>query len=133
MANLVRENRSIMEYFNDAAFSSRIEDLMGKHHIPALSVAVLKDDQVSSAGYGNASFKPLVPCTADTLFDVASCAKSLTAASIALLVEDEAYPEIQYDAIMSSLIPEDFVMSGSGFTEGVTVEDLLSHRTGMAP
>jgi len=123
-----------MDNVIDPIFSSRIEELMNKHNVPGLSIAMVKNGQVSSAGYGSASFEPPVPCTAETLFDVASCAKSLTAASIALLVEDnEEYPEIQYDAIMSSLLPEDFVISGSGFTEGVTIEDLLSHRTGMAP
>jgi hypothetical protein len=36
---------------------------------------------------------------------------------------------MQYDAVMSTLLPEDFVMSGEGYTEGVTVEDILrSHR-----
>lgn len=123
-----------MENFNDPSFSSCIENLMKKHHVPGLSVAMVKNNQVSSAGYGSASLDPPVPCTAETLFDVASCAKSLTAASIALLVEEnEEYPEVQYDTLMSTLLPEDFVMSGSGFTEGVTVEDLLSHRTGAAP
>lgn len=46
--------------------------------------------------------------------------------------DDEKYPEVQYEAIMSSLLPEDFVMSEEGYTENVTVEDILSHRTGMA-
>lgn len=57
----------------------------------------------------------------------------MTAASVALLVEDnEKYSDITYDTIMSNLLPQDFVMSGSGFTEGVMLEDLLGHRTGMA-
>ena len=33
---------------------------------------------------------------------------------------------------MSKLLPGDFVMPGEGYTETVTVEDVLSHRTGMA-
>jgi CubicO group peptidase (beta-lactamase class C family) len=131
---LTPEDHLIMDRFIDPSFSSCIENSMNKHHVPGLSIAMVKNNQVSSASYGCASFDPPVPCTAETLFDVASCAKSLTAASIALLVEDnEEYPEVQYDTLISSLLPEDFVMSGSGFTEGVTVEDLLSHRTGMAP
>ncbi|KAJ5348051.1 uncharacterized protein N7506_001304 [Penicillium brevicompactum] len=115
-------------------FTSRIEELISKHHVPGLSVAVLSEDQVTSAGFGSASIEPPLPCTADTLFDVASCAKSITAASVAILVEDnEDYHEIKYDALMSNLLPEDFVMSCPGHSKGVMVEDLLSHRTGMAP
>lgn len=107
---------------------------MQKHHVPGVSIAIVNNDQVSSTGFGSASFEPATQCTPDTLFDVASCAKSLTAASIALLIDDnEKYPDIQYDTIMSTLLPEDFVMSDPSFTESVTVEDLLGHRTGMAP
>lgn len=105
---------------------------MQKHRVPGLAVAVIQGERTFSAGYGLASLDPPKPCTADTLFDIASSSKSLTAASVGLLVrDDEKYPEVQYDAIMSKLLPEDFVLSGQGYTEGVTVEDILSHRTGM--
>jgi hypothetical protein len=48
--------------------------------------------------------------------------------SISLLVDDnDMFPDMQYDAVMSTLLPEDFVMSGEGYTEGVTVEDTIEH------
>lgn len=106
---------------------------MRQNHVPGLAIAVVQNDIIASAGYGKASIKPALPCTADTLFDIASCSKSLTAASVALLVDDEAHPEIRYDATMSSLLPDDFVMASAEHTNGVTVEDILSHRSGMAP
>ena len=106
---------------------------MNQHHVPGLTIAVVQNDQIASAGYGKACLEPPLPCTADTLFDIASSAKSLTAASVGLLVDDNKdYPEVRYDARVSSLLPDDFVMPGFGYTEGVTVEDILSHRTGMA-
>lgn len=106
---------------------------MNQHHVPGLAIAIVENDQTASAGYGKASVDPPMPCTADTLFDIASSSKSLTAASVALLIDDdENHPEVQYDAIMSQLLPDDFVMSETVYTEGVTVEDVLSHRTGMA-
>lgn len=123
-----------MEYVNKPDFASEVESLMGQYHVPGLSLAVMQGDQIFSAGYGKASLETLLPCTPDTLFDIASCAKSMTAASVALLVEDnENFPEVKYDAKMSHLLPEDFVMSEPEYTEGITVEDVLSHRTGMAP
>ncbi|KAH7175380.1 beta-lactamase/transpeptidase-like protein [Dactylonectria macrodidyma] len=122
-----------MDFFRSEKFQSLVEDLMCQHHVPGLAIAVVQDGKVASQGYGLASIEPPIPCTTDTLFDVASCGKSLTAASVALLIDDnENFPEVQYDAIMSSLLPDDFVMSGAGYTENVTVEDILSHRTGMA-
>lgn len=104
---------------------------MAQNHVPGLAIAVVQDHETASAGYGHASLEPSVPCTADTLFDIASSSKSLTAASVGLLVEDEGYPEIQYDVPMSKLLPEDFVMPSVEYTEGITVDDVLSHRTGM--
>ncbi len=123
-----------MELFNSPSFSSRVEDLMSQHRVPGLAIAITQNGETASAGYGKASLEPPKPCTADTLFDIASSAKSLTAASVALLVDDnETYPEVQYNTAMSSLLPDDFVMPAVEYTEGVTVEDILSHRTGMAP
>jgi CubicO group peptidase (beta-lactamase class C family) len=109
-----------------------VKDLMKQHHVPGLAIAVIQDGEIESKAYGFACLDPERPCTADTLFDIASSAKSLTAAAVALLVDDnESFPEVQYDSVMSTLLPEDFVMSGVGYTEGVTVEDILGHRSGL--
>lgn len=105
---------------------------MKEHHVPGLAIAVVQNETVASAGFGHASLTPPNPCTPDTLFDIASASKSLTAASVGLLVsDDQKYPDVKYDAMMSTLLPDDFVMSGEGYTEGVTVEDILSHRSGL--
>lgn len=98
---------------------------MVEHHVPGLAIAILQNETTASAGYGKSSLHPSKPCTADTLFDIASASKSLTAASVALLVNDEKYPEVQWEATMSSLLPGEFEIPG------VTVEDILSHRSGM--
>jgi hypothetical protein len=62
--------------------------------------------------------------TTGTLFDIASASKSLTAASIVLLVEDEGHPDVNYDARVSDLLPGDFEMPGEEH-EDVTLDDLL--------
>ena len=121
-----------MEYLNSPNFTSRVEELIKKYHIPGLSVAFVNGDRTFSAGYGLATLDPPKPCTPDTLFDIASASKSLTAAAVGLLVrDDEKYPEVKYEATMSSLLPEDFIMAKQEYTDGVTVEDILSHRTGL--
>ncbi|KAM4065674.1 beta-lactamase [Hirsutella rhossiliensis] len=113
-------------------FSAQIKELIEECHVPGLALAVVQGDEVASAGFGKATLDPPRDCTADTLFDIASASKSLTAASVALLVnDDEKYPDVKYDAAMSALLPDDFVMPGNDHDD-VTVEDILSHRTGMA-
>ncbi|KAL7794413.1 beta-lactamase/transpeptidase-like protein [Trichoderma ceciliae] len=121
-----------MDLFNSPGFSSHVEELMEKYHVPGLAVAIVHKDAGASKAFGMASFEPPQPMTTGTLFDIASASKSLTAASVALLVADDRYPEITYEAEMAKLLPGDFVMPGQGY-EGVTVEDILSHRSGMAP
>ncbi|PLN84989.1 beta-lactamase family protein [Aspergillus taichungensis] len=122
-----------MDIFNSAGFPSHVEDLMKEHHVPGLAIAVVQNDTITSAGYGQASLSPATRCTPDTLFDIASASKSMTAASVGLLVNNnDEYPEVQYEATMSSLLLDDFVMSEEQHTKGVTVEDILSHRSGMA-
>ncbi|KAL1871518.1 hypothetical protein Plec18167_007078 [Paecilomyces lecythidis] len=123
-----------MDLFDSPEFSSRVEELMEQHHVPGLSVAIVQDETISSRGYGKISLDRDFPvaCTSDTLFDIASTSKSLTAAAVGILVDDnENYPEVQYTATMSSLLPDDFVISEPGYTESITLEDILSHRSGI--
>ncbi|KAM0310955.1 hypothetical protein ACHAPQ_012440 [Fusarium lateritium] len=120
-----------MELFNSQNFHSHVEDLMRQNRVPGLSIAIIQGDQTRSTGFGLSSATHQTPCTADTLFDIASSSKSLTGAAIALLVADDKFPEIQYDALVSELLPDDFVLSDDSYTRNVTVDDLLGHRTGM--
>lgn len=74
---------------------------------------------------------PTETCTANTLFDSASTAKTTTAAAIAILVDDENYPQVQWTTPVSELLPDDFVLPNEQLTKEVTLEDILSHRTGI--
>ncbi|KAI5256219.1 beta-lactamase family protein [Aureobasidium subglaciale] len=121
-----------MEAFCPLLSQSNVEDLMKEYHVPGLSIGFVKDGKVTSSAYGVLNRHTQQPCTPSTLFDIASSSKSLTAACIALLVEDDNYPEITWTTPLSKLLPEDFVMPTEEATENVTVEDMLCHRTGMA-
>lgn len=111
--------------------SPRIQELLEKWHVPGLSIALINNHTTTSQGFGKATLTPPKPTTSSTLYDIASCSRSLTAASTALLIEDPSYPEFQWTAKMCSLLPEDFVMSEESSTKDITVEDVLSHRTGL--
>ncbi|RKL38995.1 hypothetical protein BFJ72_g7125 [Fusarium proliferatum] len=131
MHSKITTKRQNMDLFNSPKFSHHVGNLMQKNRVPGLSIAIIRGDQVQSAGYGFASIEAQEPCTADTLFDIASSSKSLTAAAVALLAQDTNFPEVQYDSLMSQLLPDDFVMSDEMHTNTVTVDDLLGHHTGI--
>ena len=121
------------DILNTSAFRQHVEALMETYHVPGLSISICQNDDITSAGFGVASRKAQQAATADSLYDIASSSKSLTAASVALLVEDnENFPEVQWTTPLHELLPEDFAMPTLELTKRVTVEDVLSHRTGMA-
>lgn len=121
-----------MDYVKSPRFIKRTDHLIEEWHVSGLAIAVIQDEEIHAQGFGKASLDSDKPVTPDTLFDIASSSKSLTAASVAILVaDDEQYPQVQWDTKMSSLLPEDFVMSMDQYTKDITVEDVLSHRTGL--
>ena len=70
--------------------------------------------------------------TSSTLYGSASTSKSFTAAAAALLVQDDKnFPHVQWDTPVSRLLPEDFVMEDDMYTQIVTIEDILSHTSGL--
>ena len=62
-----------------------------------------------------------------------STTKAFTAAAMALVVNDNKnYPQVQWDTPVYELIPDTFALANSFATTHITIEDLLSHRTGLA-
>ena len=122
-----------MDLLNTSAFRQHVEALMKTYHLPGLSISICQNETITFAGFGVSSRESQKAATADTLYDIASSSKSLTAACVALLVEDnENFPEVHWTTPLHELLPEDFVMPTPELTKRTTVEDVLSHRTGMA-
>lgn len=120
-----------MNFLGTPQFGIYVQKLLDRHHVPGLAISILHGEEIDSAGFGKASLQLSQDCTPDTLFDIASSSKSLTAAAVAVLVNNnEKYPLVQWETPVASLLPEDFVMPGTEHGD-VTVEDILSHRTGM--
>lgn len=69
----------------------------------------------------------------DTLFPAASTTKAFTAAATSITIQDskETSSPIEWDTPISSIIPEDFVLSDDYATKHTTLEDALSHRSGL--
>ncbi|KAH8700965.1 beta-lactamase/transpeptidase-like protein [Talaromyces proteolyticus] len=112
-------------------FEKLVQKTLDLWHVPGIAVAVVDGDNTWAQGYGVASF-PSTPVTPSTLFYAGSTTKAFTSAIMATLVEDnETYPHVQWDTPISDLIRDDFVLENSYATEHVTIEDALSHRTGL--
>lgn len=83
-------------------------------------------------GYGIAA-EPDVPVRPSTLFYSGSTTKAFTAAAASLLVDDnENHSDITWSTPINQIIREDFVLSDEYATSHVTLEDALSHRSGLA-
>lgn len=71
---------------------------------------------------------PSTRATASTLYSVGSTTKAFTAAAVSLLVDEG---KLKWDTPISELIKDDFVLQDSYETTHTTIEDALSHRTGV--
>ncbi|KAJ5924067.1 hypothetical protein N7466_008254 [Penicillium verhagenii] len=112
-------------------FANLVQRTLKKWNIQGAAVAVVDGDETWSEGYGVAAF-PDTPVTPDTLFYTGSTAKSFTASAASLLVDDnEKYPQIKWTTPLSELIRDDFVLQDDYATTHITLEDALSHRTGL--
>jgi CubicO group peptidase (beta-lactamase class C family) len=69
--------------------------------------------------------------TPSTLFYTGSTTKAFVAAAMSLVVDDDKHPQVQWNTPISQLIREDFVLENEYATTHTTIEDALSHRSGM--
>lgn len=122
----------VTRWLDSSEFAKHVTSLMDSFHVPGLSLAIVSVSQIHTKAFGQASIDPPIPCTSDTIFDVASVSKALTAIAVASIIEEDQYPhEIRWDTPLSTLLPDDFVMMTPEATNSITVEDVLSHRTGL--
>ncbi len=114
-----------------AKVDAAIEASIANRECPGAVVLVERHGRVVyRKAYGNRALLPArEPMTVDTIFDMASLTKVLaTAPSVMTLVEDG---KVRLQDRVAKFIPE-FVLGG-GARDQVTVEELLTHRAGLAP
>ena len=109
----------------DAVINAEI----AQHHLPGAVVLVARKGRVIwDKSYGSRAVEPTrEPMTVDTIFDLASLTKIVaTATSIMILVERG---KLRIADPVSLYIPE---LKGEG-REHITIEELLTHRSGYPP
>lgn len=113
-------------------FDELVNHNLNHWHVTGLSIAIVDGNDTFSKGYGISSF-PAENVTPNTLFATASTTKAFTAAAFALLIDDSRNTSdpLSWQTPISSLIRDDFVVPDVYATAHLTIEDALSHRTGM--
>ncbi|THY55074.1 hypothetical protein D6C98_04297 [Aureobasidium pullulans] len=115
----------------DATFDVFVQQLCDALHVPGLSLAVVHRDSIESKGYGYATL-PDVEATPDTLWYTGSTTKAFTAAAAALIVQDPLnHADVSWSSPVSQLLPGDFTLSDDYYTSHISLEDALSHRSGL--
>ncbi len=106
------------------ALDDRIRSIMSERHITGAAVAVVhKGKIVRMKGYGVATLEFQVPVTTETVFEIGSVSKQMTAAGIMLLVQDG---KVVLDEKISKYLP-----NTPDAWAGVTVRNLLTHTSGV--
>ncbi len=115
-----------MPHFAD--FDQYAENAMHSWDCPGLALAVIRGEDVLYQGvFGLRDVANGLPMSADTRFPMASCTKSFTAMSAALLVDEG---KLDWDKPVREYMPE-FVLADEYATQHITLRDMLSHRSGM--
>ncbi|KAL2062947.1 hypothetical protein VTL71DRAFT_6019 [Oculimacula yallundae] len=116
----------------DSKLAELIKTSLEEWNVPGIAIGVVDGDETWTEGYGIATL-PSTPVTPSTLFYGASTTKAFTAAGMSLLITDNSskhFPQ-SWKTPVSSLIHDDFVLQDEWATNHLTIEDILSHRTGM--
>ena len=107
---------------------SLVIDAMNKFKVAGVSVCVVKDGKViHSKGYGVQSIDTKEKADANTNFCIGSTSKAFTTAALSIL-EDEG--KIGWNDKVIKYIPE-FKMYNDYVTANFTIQDLLTHRSGL--
>ena len=122
-------------------FTSRYDKLVEhsskQWHIPGIAIAVVHGSDTWTKGYGLAQQDPPKPVEPSTLFYVASTTKAQLCAAWEIYIRSEANqskPEserITWSTPLATIIRDDFVLCDPIRTIQITLEDAVSHRTGI--
>lgn len=111
-----------------SAFDVFVNQQLAEWRVPGASVAIVKGNQlIYTKGYGLKDVKQNLPVTPQTLFPIASCTKSFTAAVLAMLADEG---KLDWNKPVKDYMA-DFQLHDEYATRTVTARDLVSHRTGL--
>lgn len=101
-------------------------DEIARLQVPGASVGVLHDGAIFAGGVGVTNVEHPLPVTAETLFQIGSTSKTVTATALMQLIEEQ---RIDLDAKVRAYLPE-FVLQSEPDAAHMTVRNLVTHHTG---
>jgi CubicO group peptidase (beta-lactamase class C family) len=108
------------------ALALRVEAAMATFVVPGVAVGVLDPDGPRTWGFGVTNVDHPLPIDADTVFEIASITKTMTATVAARLA---AEGRLDLDAPVRRYLPE-FRVADATVSATVTVRDLFTHTAG---
>lgn len=110
-----------------AALSSFIQHEMKDKQLPALSIALVDNQQIVWAqGYGYADPDKKIPATASTVYRIGSVSKLFTDIGVMQMVEQG---QLELDAPVQKYLPD--FRPHNPFDKPITLRELMSHRSGL--
>jgi len=104
------------------------QKLLDTYDVPGLAVAIVKKDSIIlQNGYGYLNIDNQHKVDKTTLFGIASLSKTFTAGLVAKAVAEE---KLKFDTCIKSILPG-FKLYDPYVTKKITIQDALSHRTGL--
>ena len=105
---------------------AKVESLMQAYVVPGVAVGLLDPRGERIFGFGITNVEHPLPVDADTVFEIASITKTMTATVAALLAADG---RLDLDAPVRRYLP-DFRVADADVSARVTVRDLFTHTAG---
>jgi len=104
-----------------------IESFIKEHNIPALSVAIWQNNQLSQAAVGCLNLNTGAKATPDSIFQIGSIAKVMTTSLVMQLVDEN---RIDLDKPVQHYL-RDFMIADNQASRTITVRQLLNHSSGI--
>jgi CubicO group peptidase (beta-lactamase class C family) len=103
-----------------------VTEKMAEYHVPGVAFGVVKDGQALVRGFGVTSVEDPQPITPDTIFQLASVSKLITATAVMQLVEQR---RVDLRAPVQQYLP-DFRVRDERLSREVTLWHLMTHASG---
>ncbi|KAF7594362.1 hypothetical protein BBP40_009343 [Aspergillus hancockii] len=113
-------------------FDVLVQNQLDKWKVPGIAISLVHGSSTYSKAYGIAEF-PDRKMRTNSLFSACSTTKAFTAAAVSLAIDDSkrtASP-LKWETPIASLIRDDFVLADDYATMNTSLEDALSHRSGL--
>jgi CubicO group peptidase (beta-lactamase class C family) len=109
-------------------FDEYVAKYVEAYELPGLAISIVKNDEVAfQKAYGYANQVEKDELETESVFAIASLSKAFTATSIAILVDEG---KLDWNDRVKDYIPY-FNLSDEYVESQMTIEDLLSHRSGF--